>query len=149
MKLKQLRRLKLPIYVGKKWLHRYFYKIRLRNNKIAKGKSSYVCASDYVIKLKFNKNRVTPSKFLRALFFVFSEVFFILRYNTKAKAGKQKRRLVLNADSLKTPVNLKRCPLNRKGVELLLSEIERTIQSNESLLVDDTLQIYFCSCKLP
>jgi len=140
-----LKRLVLPINVNDNWLDRAYYKIRLQNNRISTGRNFNVCLSNYEIQLNFEN--VPPYKFLKTLKFVFSEVFFIIANNSSVSVGTQHIRLALTAESLKTPINLQSVELNDIGVKVLLSEIERTVQSNENILIDDTLKIFFCSCK--
>jgi len=77
-----------------------------------------------------------------------AEIFFILNNNKNFKIGKFKRRLVISAKSLKSPINLKSVSLNKHGVNILLNEIEKTLQSNDSLILDDSIELFVCSCKV-
>jgi hypothetical protein len=58
-------------------------------------------------------------------------------------------RLVLLSDQLNDgQVNLRDVELNRNGADMFFDEIERTVQSHETLLLDKHLRLYVCGVKL-
>jgi len=143
--VRQLRPLELPIHVDHGALDRGFYTIYLEQNTVSQNNDLSVCKANYVIKLDFSK--IPLVYYIAALRFVFTEIFFIIKYNSATVQGTENVRIVLTADSLSNPVNLKSVNLNQDGAAQLLNEVEKLSQSNRGLFMDDTLTLTFCSCK--
>src|SRR5882724_1107175 len=126
------------IWVGGEWVDRELFYIRLQHNTISENDSCAVCVSYYEIKL--NLDYIPPEYFLEALNYIFSEIFFIMKYNGATKQGSERVRVVLTSESLSNPINLRSINTNDDlDAERLMLELERMLQSNESLFVDDSL----------
>jgi len=143
-KYKNIRRLVRPIYLGTTFLDRGFYNIKLKNNKVNTKFTIY--RSEYCI--KFSLEEVPPHKILKVLLYCFQEIFFIIQNNKLSESGSDGIRIVLEANSLKNPINLRSVNLSKNGAEILIEEIAKTVQSNESLLIDETLKVTFISSKI-
>jgi hypothetical protein len=140
-----LRRLRLPVRVGStRFLDRGYYKIRLRRYRSNTAFSVYI--SDYQV--KFNLSIVPGELLFRALLFCFVDIFFILKHNSVTEQGSSGVRVVLSAPSLKNNINLKNIELTESGARVLVDELEKTAQSNESFLLDDDLEVKFISTKI-
>lgn len=138
--------LTLPISLGHAWLDRKYYKIRLINSAASSGHLVSCNRQEYEVKLNFN-GLVPMFLHDRTLNFVFREIFFIITHNSLVPHGNRLMRLSLVADSLKEPANLAGTFLDEDSIRLLLDKIKALQQSNEDLLVDESLRIYFNSCK--
>jgi len=135
------------IWVDSDWVDRELYYIRLQHNETSDSSVFSVCVAYYEIRL--NLKHVPPEFFLEALHFIFTEIFFIMRYNSATTQGRHRIRMVLTADSLENSINLKSIDTNDEiDSERLLLELEKVLQSHETLLTDDSLVIMFCSCRL-
>lgn len=138
--------LTLPITVGYDWLDRKYYSIRLINSAASRGFFVECNRQEYEIKLNFT-GKVPIFLHDRTLDFVFKEIFFIITNNSRVPHGDRMMRLSLTADSLKEPVNLESSYLDVDSMRLLLDKIKALQQSNEELLSDESLRLYFNSCK--
>lgn len=138
--------LTLPIRVGHDWLDRKYYSIRLLNSAGTRGQFVHCNRQEYEIKLNF-KGKIPMFLHDRTLDYVFREIFYILINNSQVSRGNKLMRLSLVADSLKDSVNLESTFLDDDSMRLLLNKIKALQQSNEELLVDESLRIYFNSCK--
>src|SRR5882724_9069923 len=141
----RLQALELPVSVNHNWLNRQFYSISLQQNTFIEYSDLRVCNSYYLVKLYYAN--VLIHKHLQVLKFIFEEVFFIMQYNDVTVQGQENVRIVLTADSLISNINLKAGKFNSDSVNRMLTEIVKTLQSNEELLTDSSLSIMFCSCK--
>jgi len=141
----RLQALELPVSVNHNWFNRQFYSISLQQNTFIEDSDLRVCNSYYLVKLHYNN--VPIHKHLQVLKFIFEEVFFIMQYNDVTVQGQENVRIVLTADSLISNINLKAGKFNSDSVNRMLTEIVKTLQSNEELLMDSSLSIMFCSCK--
>lgn len=138
--------LTLPVRVGYNWFDRKYYKIRLINSAASRGQFVLCNKQEYEIKLNFN-GKVPMFLHDKTLEFIFKEIFFIITNNSRVKHGNNLMRLSLLADSLKEPVNIESTLINSDSMRLLLEKIRALQQSNEDLLIDESLRIYFNSCK--
>jgi hypothetical protein len=140
--------LTLPIKVDGDWLDRGFYSIRLKGyTSNAKNSRLRVFGVEYDLRL--NLHHVPPHSVMRAFKFVMYEVFFIMKHNQYVEVGGDHLRLVLISDQLKEgALNLRHVELNKDGADMFIREVERTMQSHETLLMDKDLRIYFASTKV-
>ncbi len=143
-KYKSIRRLNRSICISNTYLDRGFYKIKLKNTKVNSKFTIY--RSEYCI--KFSLEEVPPHKLLKVLLYCFQEIFFIIQNNKITESGGDGIRIILEARSLKNPINLRSVNLSKSGAQMLIDEIAKTVQSNESLLIDETLKVTFVSTKI-
>lgn len=140
-KYKQIKQLVRPITVGLDWLVRPYYSIRLLSS--SSNEKFGIQTAEYDVKLDVSS--VPFSKVLKVLKFVFKEIIFIIVYNEVAKPKQLGTfRLVISADSLKSPINFTHYSIfSKETVNVLLDEISKTTQSNESLFLDKSIKISF------
>jgi len=136
----------LKLKVGK-WLKRPYYSIRLREKNI--DGLHYFGTFKVAYEVKFQLKTVPYEKILKVLRLCLKEIFYIVQSNIVIPVKAKEIRIVFNAPSLKSPINFKPVNLAIDGVDQMLSEIERNIQSNDNLLLDDLLEITFVCYKPP
>jgi hypothetical protein len=145
---RNLSKLSKPIIVTNEWFNRKFYSIRLKEHKASPRLNHFrVFLAGYDIRLHLQN--VPPEYVLKALKFCFYEIFYIIKHNTYIESGSQHVRVVLKSDCLKGgSLNLQHIGLDKDGADMLLEEIERTVQSKDTLLIDENLELIFCSSKI-
>jgi len=140
-KVSSIKKLSRSVYISNNFLDRGFYKIKLSNH-ISNSKFT-VYKSDYVV--KFFLEDIPPHKLIKVLLHCFIEIFYLLSNNTAVKIGSNGVRVVIESDSLKTPINLRSIKPTKNGAKILIEEIEKTMQSNDTFLISDSLKITFIS----
>jgi len=143
-KLKPFVPLTLPISVStQRRLVRNYYSIRLIGIKPLSRFNLAACEYE----IKFNFNGVPFFHLFPLLRHCLREILFIVTSNVCGPSRKYyKIRTVLTAPSLRSPINFPIFgSITRQAVDVLLGEIERTVQSNDTLLMDDRLNMYFVS----
>jgi hypothetical protein len=143
-----LQKLTKPIVVTGEWFNRKLYSIRLKEHSASSKFNRFrIFTAGYDIRLHLQN--VPPEFVLKALKFCFHEIFYIIAHNTYVEAGTQYVRVVFKSDCLKGgSLNLRHIGLDKNGAQMLLDEIERTVQSKDSLLTDENLELIFCSSKI-
>ncbi len=139
------------ISIGSDWVQRPYYRIRLSNlNRVGEENFS-TTTGDY--ELDFQLDNVPSAQLIRVLEKIFQELFFIVCHNKASPScNEQFVRLVIQSEALGGSqggkvFHFKRLALNNpeESVDLLLDYLERTLQSNESLLTSNLLRVNFIS----
>jgi hypothetical protein len=144
----EIEKLRKPVRVGGDWFERGYYSIRLKGYN-ANGSTEKVRVYGAQYQIRLNLTHVPPHKALQAFKFCMYEIFYILKHNEYVETGPDHVRLVLLSNKLNDgQVNLRNVDLDKDGADMFIEEIERTMQSHETLLLDRNMKLYICSTKV-